>query len=539
MKKFLFMGLFIGLTAALLMPQTLKDEAAGLSRVEMQSIVEFLGHDLLEGRAPGSRGGYLAEIYLRSLFKFMNLEPASGSDYMQPFALHGYTVDDMRMLTPGVIFSYPRDIVGAFIGAGDFHMEAEAVFVGFGISTPIWKWDDFKDADVSGKLIIARVNDPGMYIPEIFEGKTLTYFGRWTYHIEEAARRGAAGILLIHTDESAGYNWNVVQNSWAGEEVYLPSDLNNNLKFRAWIKESCFRQLLARYKMDLDLLYKKSLSRSFKPVPLGFSVTLEGKSRFRAIMNHNVVAKIPGRSSKEIVLSAHIDHLGKVSEGSEEKIFNGAIDNGSAVAAMLLCAKALSRCREELEYTIVFLACNAEESGLLGSKHFVRTHPGRDNIIANINFESTPVWGATTDFMAVGARFSTLEDMLKELCVQQGLQYTEFSLVNQGFFYRSDQFSFARHGIPAIWISAGENDDSGQTKYPVFWKTNYHTPQDDYDPSWTLEGMRQTVGMTLLLLDRINKSKQAPEWKNGVTFPFEPGCGPGGSRGKSPAKNGR
>ncbi|MCP4152563.1 MAG: M28 family peptidase, partial [bacterium] len=190
------------------------------------------------------------------------------------------------------------------------------------------------------------------------------------------------------------------------------------------------------------------------------------------------------------------------------------------VAAMLMTAKILKEYQEDLYYTVVVLGCHAEESGLLGSKYYARTSD-KKNIIANINFESTPIWGKTSDFMAIGARFSTLEDMLKGILKKEGLDYSYFSLSNQGFFYRSDQYSFARFGIPSIWISAGENDDSGKKKYPAFWLTDYHTVRDEYDPTWKFEGMRQTIKMTLLLIDHLNKTKVAPEWKNNLTFPIE------------------
>ena len=188
---------------------------------------------------------------------------------------------------------------------------------------------------------------------------------------------------------------------------------------------------------------------------------------------------------------------------------------------MMVAAKILKEFQDELYYTVVVLACQSEEGGMLGSKYYVRTHPRRNDLIANINFESTPVWGKTTDFMAIGARFSTLEDMLKPLVEKEGLIYSYFSMTNQGFFYRSDQYSFARYNIPAIWISAGENDDSGQKKYPTFWKTDYHSVRDEYDPQWPLEGMKQTIRLALLLIDHMNKTKAVPQWKRKLTFPLE------------------
>jgi len=513
-----------------LVPGSLEERLKNISKPEMQSVVEFLGNDLLEGRAPGTRGGDLAEIYIRSLFKWLGLKPGINNRYLQPFTLKGFTIDTLTIeannLTPAargpIRLNYIDDVVGTWIGKEtDFELEGEAVFVGFGITTDLWNWDDYKNVDVRNKFIITRINDPGMFNEKIFEGKTLTYFGRWIYHIEEAARKGAAGILLIHTDASAGYGWTTVKNSWSGEEVFLESDLQNNLLFRGWIKEGSLKKLLASKKINLDTLYKKSLGRKFKPVPLGFTIKVKGKCQYRDVLNHNVVAEIPGKSKKKIVISAHIDHLGMLNNKNGDRIFNGAIDNGSAAAAMMVTAKILKEFQKDLYYTVVVLACHAEEAGLLGSKYYVKNLPDRENVVANINFESTPVWGKTSDFMAVGARFSTLEDMLKTIVEKEGLTYSYFSMTNQGFFYRSDQFSFARHNIPAIWISAGENDDSGEKKYPHFWKTDYHTVKDEYDPQWPLEGMKQTIKMAVLLIDRMNKTKAVPKWKRKLTFPLE------------------
>jgi Zn-dependent M28 family amino/carboxypeptidase len=499
---------------------TVEERVQKLSTEEMQSVIEFLGHDLLEGRAPGTHGGQTAEIYMRSLFKWMGLRPGAGDSYLQPFTLKGFTLGNLEASTGDVELLYREDIMGTYTGPdSNFKVEGGAVFVGFGITTGLWDWDDYKNVDVKDKIVIARVNDPGMFRDDIFEGKTLTYFGRWTYHIEEAARRGAKGILLIHTDESAGYGWHVVRNSWAGEEVFLPSDVENNLVFRGWIKESSLEKALAASKFKLGKLYKKSRSRRFKPIDLGFKVKLRGSSSQRTVANNNVVAEIPGKSDKRIVLSAHIDHLGMGEENGGDNIFNGAIDNGSAVAAMVLCARILKEMQEELFYSVTILACNAEEAGLLGSRHYAAT-TDRDSIIANINFESTPVWGKASDFMGVGARFSTLEDVLKEVVAEEGLEYSYFSMSDQGFFYRSDQFPFARYNIPSMWISAGENDDSGQKKYPNFWRTDYHTVRDEYDSDWSLEGLRQTVKLTLNLVQRMNEGKIIPRMKEKIPFPL-------------------
>ncbi len=500
---------------------TLEERAGRVSRAEMESVAELLGHDLFEGRAPGTRGGELAEISMQGLFKFMNLEPGVNGSYFQPFLMKGFSNDGFNFSANGVSLFYPDEVVGTFsMEEEEVSITGEAVFVGFGITTELWDWDDYKDVDVRDKIVVTRVNDPGMVNPGIFEGDTLTYFGRWTYHIEEAARGGAKGILLIHTDESAGYDWNVVRNSWTGEELYIESGLQNNLEFRGWIREEAVRNILGSAGHDLDDLYDASESRDFEPVVLGFPINVSGKNRVRDVMNRNVVAEIPGKTEERIVLSAHIDHLGMGPVKEGDNIYNGAIDNGTAVGTMMVVAKILKEFQEDLHYSVTILACNAEESGLLGSKYYVE-NTDRESIIANINFESTPVWGKSKSIMGIGARFSDFDEWIRELAQKNGLEYSPFSMSNQGMFYRSDQFSFARYGIPSVWISAGEDEVSGEQNYTEFWKTDYHTVHDEFNPEWELEGMKQSIKYALLLVDYINKTQSPPRMKSDLPFPLQ------------------
>ncbi len=500
--------------------EKIRKEVDGLSLIEMQSVFQFMGDDLLEGRAPGTRGGYLAEKYIRSLLKFLDIDPYSDK-YLQPFKLKGFKTKSLKVIVAGSPLKFLDEVLGTYTGNEDkFKLEGEAVFIGFGTKTDLWDWDDYKDFDIKDKIVFARVNDPGMFIENIFEGKILTYFGRWTYHIEEAKRRGAKAILLIHTDDSAGYGWNVVRNSWSGEELYLESYLKGNMKFSGWIREEILKKILILKGMSLEKLYSDSIKREFKPVALGFSVGISGERESRELINNNVIGFIPGKSDKSIVLSAHIDHLGMDKSLTGDNIYNGAIDNGTAVASMLMTAKILKRFDKDLKYSIIILAPNAEESGLLGSTYFVENSK-KENIIANINFESTPVWEESKSIMGIGARFSTLEDQLKEIAEEEGLEYKYFSMSNQGFFFRSDQFPFAKSDIPAIWISTGEDDISGERRYGNFWKKRYHTVKDEYDPKWSLEGMRQTIKFALLLIEKINSDDSFPKWKRKLTFPVK------------------
>lgn len=490
------------------------------SRRQLQSLIEFLSSDFLEGRAPGTRGGLLAEEYTKSLFKLWDIPSGVPADYLQPFPVNGFVARDLTLDLGGEELKHGTDTMGAVLSKENIsELEADAVFVGFGITTAIWEWDDFKDIDVKNKIVIARLNDPGMFNPKIFEGKVLTYFGRWTYHIEEAIRRGASGILLIHTDETAGYGWPVVENSWSGEKVRLDEQIDNNLKLRAWVKEASLKRALHAKGIDLDELYRASLSRDFRPIPLGFKIRAQSRIETRRFEANNVVGLIPGKSERQIVLSAHIDHLGVGKPENTDNIYNGAIDNGSALASMMLVARYLADHREELFFSILLLACNAEEGGLLGSRFFV-SQADKSKIVANINFESTPVWEKAGSLMGIGARFSTFEDLIREVAREQDLQYSEFSLSNQGLFYRSDQFPFASSGIPAVWISAGEDDASQKKKYTAFWSGDYHTVRDEYDPEWKLESMEQTINAALRMVQLINERQKGPTWKGTVTFPF-------------------
>jgi Zn-dependent M28 family amino/carboxypeptidase len=517
MKKYALLAVMMILLTLILNGSDLSDRAAGLTKEQMQSVIEFLSNDALEGRAPGTRGGELAEIYMHSLFKLFGL-----SSHFQPFVLKGYQIKDMLLEAAGQRLHYLEDVVGSYTrDEKEFNLEGEAVFAGFGIRTAIWKWDDYKKYDCRDKILIVRVNDPGLFNPGIFEGSALTYFGRWIYKIEEAAKTGAKAILLIHTTPTAGYDWNVVKNSWGGESLYLPSTLENNLAFKGWIKEDRLKSILKGKNIDLNRLYQQSLKRKFKPVALGFKIKISGQNDFRRTEARNVIGEMAGQTGQNIVISAHIDHLGRNERLSGDQIFNGAIDNGAAVAAMALVAKIYTEAGITPYYGLTFLACQAEEEGLLGSKYFV-ANAERENIVANINFESTPVWEKSLDAFALGARYSTLEEIIKKITAEIGLEYSEFSLTDQGFYFRADQFSFARHSIPAVWLSAGEKFASGRNKIGEFFKGGaYHTVKDEYNSQWELESLKQTVTLAVMLIERLNQNQEIPRLKTRLTFPLE------------------
>jgi hypothetical protein len=494
---------------------------AQISKDEIRGIIGFLASDLLEGRAPGTRGGDLAEAYVKSLYEQWGFAPYAKEGYFQPVPLTGVTTEKMTIAAGRERLEREKDLMGVYTGpAGDFAVEGDAVFVGYGIATDLWKWDDFKGVDVKGKIVIARVGEPASDDPAFFEGRALTYFGRWTYHIEEALRRGAKGVLLIHTDASAGYGWNVVMSSFGVEKLFLAEQIANDLAVRAWVKQASLERLLAAKGVDLPKLLAASEKPDFQPVDLGVRLRVAGRTAVRAVAANNVVARIPGKRDEAIVLSAHIDHLGKNDALAGDGIFNGAVDNGAAVAAMLLTAKSLARHRDELEYSVVVLAAEAEEAGLLGTKRFVALAP-KGSVVADVNFESTPVWGEAKSLMGIGAEYSGFEALLREAAADAGLGYTTSSLSEQGFYYRSDQFPFAQTGIPAVWVSAGEDEASGERHYPAFWKGAYHTVDDEVDPAWELGATVQTVRAAVAVIRKINEAKTPPTWTRPLPFPVE------------------
>lgn len=489
---------------------------------EMQGVLEFLSSDAMEGRAPGTRGGELAESYVRSLFQLLGLAPLAGGDYYQPFTMTGFTTSGLSMRMGPTALRYWDDFIGCGTVEGpEFTVSGETVFVGFGIRAADFNWDDFKGTDLRGKFLVVRVNDPGHFKPELFTGKSMTYYGRWTCKLEEAARQGAAGVLLIHNADTAGYDWDVARNSWAGERLFLPDSAAVRIPYQGWLAEAALRRQLAAGGQDLDKLYQQSLTRDFRPVPLGLRVVVSGRNQCRTVIARNVIAGIPGRTDDRIVVSAHLDHLGRISSRGREGIFNGAVDNASAVTALIQLARILRNRPEPLRHTVVFLVCNAEESGLLGSQYFV-DHAGGGPIEANLNLEFTSVWEACPAFACIGARHTTMEERLPGILKQEGLAYGHTPLEDEGFFYRSDQFSFARRGIPGIWVGPGLSGPGEPDRLHEYLERTYHTTRDKFDPDWPLDGLAQTVRVTLRLLETIDADVEPPALKTPVPFPVEP-----------------
>ncbi len=518
----------VATTAVAQRPATLPVDTAA-----MDAHLRFLASDLLEGRAPATRGGRLAAAYVAAQFQTLGLEPAGANGtYFQPVALVG--------MTPQPAFSWGKpgtapDTLAyrdAFVAwaerpEADVSATGEVVFVGYGIRAPEWQWDDFKGADLRGKVLLMLVNDPGLVDTTIFLGKILTYYGRWTYKLEEAARQGAAGVVLIHTRESATYPWEVVRGSWSVEQFKLDQPQSPSLAFAAWVTESSARGALTKVGLNLDSLTRAAARRDFHPVPTGLTAAVRIHSALRRVESENVTARLPGAggaggrsdprlASQAVLLTAHWDHkgIGPVVRG--DSIYNGAEDNASGVAALLGAAKALTQLPRPAR-SILFVATTAEESGLLGSEAYVQ-HPlvPLAQTAAVLNLDVTNVRGATRDIGALGMDRSTLGPVFQTAARAESLKVGSQPDV-RGSFFRSDHFPFVRAGVPALSIKpgidfVGRPQGWGEEQENIYNQQRYHQPSDEFQPTFRYAGLAQEVRVTVRTARAIANDPTMPRW---------------------------
>ncbi len=477
----------------------------------LRADVKFLASDLLEGRAPSTRGGQLAAEFIAARFAGAGLKPAGdNSSYFQPVTIVEAKVDPTATLTISggtgapASLKYSTDFV-AFSGLeqADVNADAEVIFVGYGINAPEQKWNDYAGVDAKGKIVLMMVNDPPAPAnePTLFGGPALTYYGRWTYKYEEAARQGAAGAILIHTTESASYPWQVVQTAWTGTQYSLPVEPGQpTLPLKMWVTDDVAKALLARAGKDLAQLRTAAAARGFKAVPLGIRAAARLHQTVARKQSPNVVGVLPGaRDDQAVVYTAHYDHFGirdpKPGEPADaDRIYNGAVDNASGVAGIVAIASAFSRASRSPARSIYFVATTAEESGLLGAEYFVR-HPPLPvgSIAADINVDSLNVLGMTRDLVLLGAERSSLGPMAKTILDRQHRSLGIDTAPGAGYFFRSDHFPFAKVGVPAVSISEpnefiGKDPGFARKQHDDYRARKYHQPIDEYDASWDLSG---------------------------------------------------
>lgn len=519
---------------------------AAIRASEIDAHIRFLSSDLLEGRAPATRGGRLTAEYIAAQLRAYGVEPAgAGGSYFQrvPIDIVGADAQSMRVTanvreTPNAL-RYPEDVViwagGAMPGTGpstqNADVQSEVVFVGYGANAPEYRWDDFKGMDLRGKVLMVLVNDPPAPAgePNLFGGRAMTYYGRWTYKFEEAERRGAAGMLIVHTTERAGYPWHTVVGSWAKEQRMLPRDpaAPRPLAFRGWITDSVATALLNQAGLNLEELRRQAATREFRPVPTGIRLNVHFSSQVQHLESENVVGVIrgsdPALRREAVALSAHWDHLGIGPVVNGDSIYNGAEDNASGVADLLAVAHAAAR-RPAPKRSLLFVFVTAEESGLLGSAAFAQnpTQP-IGSIIANVNVDGGNVLGVTRDFRVLGDTKSSLGPQFARMIAARGWRISPDEYPERGAFYRSDHFSFARVGVPSVSIGAG-NDFVGR---PAGWGAQqgedytahrYHQPSDQYRPDFDLRGAVQLSTAVLDFATQLANSATVPRWNRDAEF---------------------
>jgi len=512
----------------------------------LRAHIKFLSDDRLEGRGTGAKGGELAALYIAGQFEAMGLKGAGAKgSFWQPVSLVGVKADpktELVIRTPiiggdvqgAMPFKFGDDFV-AFTGAQTEQVSANAelVFVGYGIDSPEQKWNDYKGPaeDYRGKILVMLVNDPPATAaePDLFGGRRLTYYGRWTYKYEEAARRGAVGVILLHTTESAGYGWNVVRTSngsWRFDIARTASDKTPFLKIRSWMTDEAAHRMFALAGQNIDELRKQAASREFKPVKLNLTGSIDLKSAVNRVEAPNVVATLPGRDPKlrdeYVVITAHWDHLGVGAPNKQgDTIYNGALDNATGVASVLEIARVLSSlpAAERPKRSILFLLTTAEEQGLIGAEWYTR-HPlvPINKTAANINLDSMNILGPTHDFVPLGAERSSLKAVVDAIARERGLRISPDARPEQGSFYRSDHFPFAKAGVPAISLKEGSDyvgrpKGWGEKKFQEYNQANYHQPSDEFrENEWNFLGLIQEADFAMALVRRIADLPAMPKF---------------------------
>ena len=513
---------------------------AAIRASEIWGPLRFLSDDLLEGRGTGARGGELAVQYLASRFIALGLEPAGDSGtYFQrvpivaqnPTGTLEYTAggasralryrQDFVAWSEQVPAPSPEERPGAPLFSS-VDAVSELVFVGFGIAAPEWRWDDFKGVDVRDKILLVLVNDPGLRDSTIFRGKTLTYYGRWTYKLEEAARRGARGVLLVHNDTMATYGWNTVVNSWTGDQVRLLKP-NTSLMWAGWITQSAAAAMLRDRDLELGQLMAAATRRDFTPVNTGITVHGSVASTVRRTTTANVVARLPGSDpslrNEVVAIGAHWDHHGIGRPVNGDSILNGALDNASGVATMLAVADAYVRAGVRPKRSLLFVGFTAEEKGLLGSQAFAEGPPvPLRHVAAILNIDGANLWGQTRDIGALGSDQSSLGRSFERAARAEGLRVSvNREALASGGFFRSDHFPLAKVGVPGLSFQGGEDfvgrpASWGREQREEYTRLRYHQPGDEILPWYTVDGALQQARVLARLAWLVGEDPRQPVW---------------------------
>lgn len=496
--------------------------------------IAVLASDSLEGRKPFSEGEEKTIRYLKTEFEKLGLKPGNGESYFQKVPMVDILSKPAGQLVTkndkgSVAFNYLDDFVAASRHVQDQVKltDSELIFAGYGIVAPEYGWNDYQGLDVRGKTVVVLVNDPGFGDSTLFKGKTMTYYGRWTYKFEEAARQGAAGVLIVHDTKPASYGWAVVRSGWSKSKLYLNSDDNNMSRaaVEGWISMESAKKLFKLANVS-DTLLTAAGRKGFKPVPLKVHTSLVINNTIKKSTSNNVLALLPGTDRKDeyIIYTAHWDHFGKGEAINGDSVYNGAADNASGTAALLEIASAFTKLEKKPSRSILFLSVTAEEQGLLGSDYYT-SHPVYpiNKTVADINMDVLQPFGKMKDIIIVGKGQSDLDEYADEAAGKQGRTTRGEPDPSGGWYFRSDHFNFAKVGIPSLYIENGSvsvthGEAWGEAQKKDYNDNRYHSPADEYSPSWDLSGIIEDMQLVFEVGKKLSYESTFPGWKKGSEF---------------------
>ena len=509
-----------------------------ISQATMVDITRELSSDKFDGRMPGTEGEELTVALLTERFEAAGLEPGNNGSWVQNVPLVEITGKNFAPLTitngeTDMVFDFGSEWVGVTYreDAQTQLANSELVFVGFGINAPERGWNDYDGVDVTGKTVVILVNDPDWQTPGLegtFNGRAMTYYGRWTYKYEEAARQGAAGALIIHDTEPASYGWNVVESSWSGPQAYAQRGKNAPplTTMNGWVQKEVAREILSAAGQDLDALSEAAKSKDFTPVELGFSASTSFANDIRTFASKNVIGVLPGatRPDEYVIHTAHWDHLGRCTPAPDgDDICNGAVDNATGTAALVALAEAHGKAGAP-DRSLVFLAVTAEESGLLGA-HYYAENPvfPLAQTVGGINMDAFLIAGPSKDVTVVGPGKSQLDQFLEAALVADGRVSTPNPNPEAGYYYRSDHFAFAKRGVPMLYVDGGEDlveggREAGAALQQDYRDNRYHGPKDEFNEEWDWSGVMADLQLFYRLGRMMAISTSWPNWNEGDEF---------------------
>ncbi|MFT5675650.1 MAG: Zn-dependent M28 family amino/carboxypeptidase [Paraglaciecola sp.] len=505
----------------------------GISIPNLKKHIQYLSSDELGGREPASEGDKVTANYLINEFKQLGLKPGNGDSYLQQVDLlainstvsQGLKIGDME-------FSNTENYVASTRNKEKVMSlkDSELVFVGYGINAPEFGWNDYRGLDVKGKTVVILVNDPGYATqdPEVFSGKTMTYYGRWTYKYEEAGRQGAAGAIIIHETKPASYGWSVIKNGWTGTQFHLPRNQNSGpvVDVELWIDVNKTQELFTKAGLDFEKEKLRAQTKEFTPVTLGMNASVEVTSKFSQSTSNNVVAVLPGseKPDEHIIYMAHIDHLGTDTSLEGDQIYNGAHDNASGIGGIIEIARAYSSLKNAPRRSITFVGAAAEEQGTLGSKYYADnpTIP-LSKVVGLINMDSINITGRKKDVSVKGNGKSELEEVLAKAAALQNRTLTPEAHPERGYYFRSDHFSLAKKGVPGLSVGGGtvalnETEEVFNKRISERIGRCYHQLCDEYAEDWGWDGAKEDLQLYYATGYLLSTSDQWPNWYQGTEF---------------------